>query len=221
MRRPSPALVVALIALFVALGGPAAAAGLIRGSQIKKNTITSRQVKNHSLSTKDLSRRAVRTLRVTPNGSVTQSKLANGAVTSAKIAGAAITGAKIATNSIGALQIADGSLTTADVARFSGRFSVRLPTIQPGSCWNGVPQGVLPATANINQDVVAITPASTNWDPLRLQASLSIFDGGHFSLHVCNVLTAPSSVFPPDKPAQPAPVGTRTVVFQYAIFTLP
>src|SRR4051812_29559024 len=212
MRRPSPALVVALVALFVALGGPAAAAGLIRGSQIKKNTITSRQIKNRSLSTKDLSRRAVRQLRITPAGSITQSRLANGAVTSAKIAGAAITGAKIASNSIGPIQIANGSLTTADVARYSGRFSVRLPAIPAGSCWAGVPQGVLPANANINENVVALTPESTNWDPLRLQASVSVFDGGHFSLHVCNVLTANSATTPS---VPPATVGARTVVFQY------
>jgi hypothetical protein len=217
MRRPSPALVVALVALFVALGGPAGAASLISGSQIKKNSITTRQIKNHSLSTKDLSRRAVRSLRITPTGSVTQSKLANGAVTSAKIAGAAITGAKIAANSIGPIQIANGSLTTADVARFSGRFSVRLPAIPKGSCWAGVPQGVLPANSNINEDVVALTPESTNWDPLRLQASLSIFDGGHFSLHVCNVLTEDSATTPV---AHPQTVAARTAVFQFAIFPL-
>src|SRR6185437_13060252 len=109
MRRPSPALVVAVIALFVALGGPAAAASLIRGSQIKKGSITSRRIKNHTLAIKDLSRRAFRSLRITPNGSVTEAKLANGAVSSAKLGGAAVTGAKMASGAVGPIQVADHS----------------------------------------------------------------------------------------------------------------
>ena len=55
-RRPSAALVVALLALFVAVGGPAEAARLIG----------SKDVKNRSLKTEDLSRKAVKTLRTTP-----------------------------------------------------------------------------------------------------------------------------------------------------------
>jgi len=48
-RLPAPATLIALLALFVALGGPAQAARLIGGTQIKKNAITSRHVKNRSL----------------------------------------------------------------------------------------------------------------------------------------------------------------------------
>ena len=47
MRRvplPSPAALIALVALFVALGGPAQAARLITGKDIQKNTITSKQI---------------------------------------------------------------------------------------------------------------------------------------------------------------------------------
>ena len=59
-RRPSAALVVALLALFVAVGGPAEAARLIG----------SKDVKNRSLKTEDLSKKAVRTLRATPPDSI-------------------------------------------------------------------------------------------------------------------------------------------------------
>jgi hypothetical protein len=56
-RKPSPAMLVALLALFFAVGGAQAIAAqvskLINGSQIKPNTITSRQVKNGSLAKKD------------------------------------------------------------------------------------------------------------------------------------------------------------------------
>jgi hypothetical protein len=199
MRRPSPALVVALLALFVALGGPARAAHLIRGSEIKRNTITSRQIKNHSLSTKDLSRRAVRSLRITPAGSITEVKLANSAVTSAKLGGAAVTGAKIAAGAVGPIQIADGSLSTADIARFAERFTVSVPAIMPGTCWSGEPLGLAPerAHADISGDFVQVTPGAV-WDDKRLTLSSRIAqDGQHFVISICNVATAT----PADTPA--------------------
>ena len=59
-RRPSAALVVALLALFVAVGGPAEAARLIG----------SNDVKDRSLKTRDLSKKAVKTLQATPRRSV-------------------------------------------------------------------------------------------------------------------------------------------------------
>src|SRR5262245_66696764 len=52
-RRPSPAMVVSLVALFVALGGTGYAA-----LQIPKNSVGSPQVINGSLGTADLSRKA-------------------------------------------------------------------------------------------------------------------------------------------------------------------
>ena len=57
-RRPSLALVVALLALFVALGGPAEAQRLLG-----KGDVNSRVVKDRSLKLRDLSKRTVRDLR--------------------------------------------------------------------------------------------------------------------------------------------------------------
>jgi hypothetical protein len=62
-RRPSAALVIACLALFVALGGVGYAAAKINGSSIVKGTITAKQIKDRSLGSKDLSKRAVRALR--------------------------------------------------------------------------------------------------------------------------------------------------------------
>lgn len=53
IRRPSPALVVAFIALFVAGAGTAGAARLITGKQIKNSSITSSDIKDRSLLKKD------------------------------------------------------------------------------------------------------------------------------------------------------------------------
>src|SRR3954453_7886338 len=62
-RRPSPSMVVSIVALVLALGGGAYAAGTIGTSDIKKgavtrsklhsNAVTSSKVKNHSLLRKD------------------------------------------------------------------------------------------------------------------------------------------------------------------------
>ena len=55
-RRPSAALVVASLALFVALDGPATAAHFISGATIKPSSITTKQVRNRTLGVQDLSK---------------------------------------------------------------------------------------------------------------------------------------------------------------------
>jgi hypothetical protein len=76
-RRPSPALVISLIALFVALGGTGYAAlslpknsvgtkqlkkNAVTGSKIKKNAVTGSKVKNHSLTGADINLGALGTV---------------------------------------------------------------------------------------------------------------------------------------------------------------
>jgi Collagen triple helix repeat (20 copies) len=63
-RLPSPATVLASIAVFAVLAGSATAAtSLINGKDIQKGTITGKQIKNKSLAIKDLSKAAVKKLR--------------------------------------------------------------------------------------------------------------------------------------------------------------
>jgi Collagen triple helix repeat (20 copies) len=62
-RRPSPAFLLALAALFVALGGTAAATLSVTGASIKNGTVTGRDVKDRSLGTRELTSRAVGSLR--------------------------------------------------------------------------------------------------------------------------------------------------------------
>ena len=61
-NRPSPALVVALIALFVALGGTgyAAATGSIDSREIKNSTIRGKDVRNSSLTGGDVKNNSLR-----------------------------------------------------------------------------------------------------------------------------------------------------------------
>jgi hypothetical protein len=58
LRRPSPALVVAVLALSVALGGTSYAAITVTGAQVKDGSITTRDIRDRSLRTEDFARGA-------------------------------------------------------------------------------------------------------------------------------------------------------------------
>ncbi len=53
-RRPSPATVLSLIALFVALGGTSYAALTITSANVKNNSLTSSDIKNTTISSADV-----------------------------------------------------------------------------------------------------------------------------------------------------------------------
>jgi hypothetical protein len=97
---------VALLALFIALDGPATAARLIDGSTIKRNSITNRQVRNGTLGTQDLSKSAVKSLKATPSKSVGSAQLRSGAVTAGAIGAKAVDASKLADGSVGNTQLA-------------------------------------------------------------------------------------------------------------------
>jgi len=194
VRRPSLPTVIALLALFVALGGPAEAQRFINGKLLRKGSVTSRAVKDRSLAVRDLKRKAVRNLTATRNNSITAPKLANGAVTPGKlarnavettaIADRSVTGADLAPSSvgtaalvdgsIGGAKIADGSLAAQDMARFYGRFRTTVGPVTADDCWSGSPQDLAPerAGADISQDLVIVTPGP-DWPDKELSFTVS------------------------------------------------
>jgi hypothetical protein len=91
---PSPALVVSIIALVIALGGTSYAA-----FSVPRNSVGSPQLRNDSVSA---------------------DKVRNGAVTTNKIRNGAVTGAKIARNTITANQINFGTFGTVPAATQAG-----------------------------------------------------------------------------------------------------
>ena len=218
-RRPSAALVVALLALFVAVGGPAEAARLIG----------TKDVKNRSLKTEDLSKKAVRTLRATPPNSIGAPQLRDGAITPVKLAPAAIGSAQLAPGAVGtrelragaagSAQIADGAVTGAKVAdgsldardssRFSGRFRVTVPAVPANACWSGEPVGLAAeaAQADISTDLVLVTPDAA-WPEDKLAFTVrGSANKSRFVLAGCNVTNAAT---------QPVDAG-----FRYAVLDLP
>jgi hypothetical protein len=114
--KPSPATVIASIALFVAVGGPAEAAKLINGSNIKRGTISSKQVKDRGLGVRDLSTSARRSLRRTPARSVGTAQLLEGAVGAAQIRPGSITAAALTPDAVAGSNIIDKQVGTADLA---------------------------------------------------------------------------------------------------------
>ena len=144
-RRPSAGTVIALVALFVALGGPAEAARLINGKLIKPGTIRSAQVKDRSLSTRDLSSAAARSLMRTPAGSIGGAQLAAGAVT----------GDRLAASSVGSATVADDSLTAADLAAGSvGNSELATSAVTRSKiASNGVGQSEITASAVTSSEI--------------------------------------------------------------------
>jgi hypothetical protein len=175
---------VALLALFVALGGPAEAQ-----RQLGKGDVDSRVVQDRSIKTRDLSRRTVRELRSTPNGSVTEAKIANGAVTPGKLAAGAVTTPSIGENAITGGQVANGSLSAADLGRFWGRFRSTIGPIPIGRCWSGEPAGLPPdlANADISQDIVIVQPDDRFLERRLTFSVRASSDPSRFTLAACNL----------------------------------
>lgn len=109
-------MVVALLALFIALDGPATAARLIDGATIKRNSVTNRQVRNGTLGTQDLSKSAIKSLRVTPSKSVGAKQLRDGAVTAKAVGPKAVDASKLADGAVGNTQLAAKAVDAAKVA---------------------------------------------------------------------------------------------------------
>jgi hypothetical protein len=221
VRRPSTATVIASLALFVALGGPAHAARFIDGKLLRRGSVTSAAVKDRTLEVRDLSRSTVRTLQRTPNNTVTEAKLANrsvtpgklanGAVSSSALADRAVSVADLGLNAVRTEHVADGALRAADFSRFHGRFRTQIGPIPIGECWSGEPAGLAPelARADISSDLILVSP-DDRWVERRVTFMVRASSNpSRFVLAACNVGR------PPDE--GPAAVEQREITFSYVI----
>jgi hypothetical protein len=117
-RRPSPALMISLVALFVALGGVSYAAATIGSAQIKNNSVRGKDVRNGTLLSKDHKKNSL--------GGAAIKESALGTVPSASVAANAAAGS-IGASEVGqtivrttVTQIADDGVTGATVACAAG-----------------------------------------------------------------------------------------------------
>lgn len=100
LHTPSPAMIVAAIALFIALGGAAYA-----GVTLSNNTVRSNHIVNGQVKTVDLA-----------SLSVSNAKLRNNAVNSAKVKNGSLTGDDLTDASVGAADLAAGAVTPAKIS---------------------------------------------------------------------------------------------------------
>lgn len=105
--RPSPALVIACIALFMAMTGSALAIG--------KNTVRSPQIVNGAVKTVDLGRNAVRGGKIA-NGTVSAFDLGTDSVGPDEIAKDAVDSDEVAKDAIESDEIADNAVASSEVA---------------------------------------------------------------------------------------------------------
>ena len=113
--RPSPALVIALLALFVSIGGVGYAASKIGTSDIQNKAVTKRKIDKQAVSTNRIADLAVKTKKLADQA-VNPDKLADLAVTTTKIADLAVTTTKIADLAVTTGKLADLAVTTGKIA---------------------------------------------------------------------------------------------------------
>jgi len=134
-ERPSPALVISLIALFVALGSGAYAANKIGTNQIKNKAVTTKKLAGKAVNASKLAGKSVKTGKlagqavttgklaaqavsgdILQDAAVSESKLAQSAVVTDKIADSAVTNSKLNGTSVGTNKLKDESVTTDKIA---------------------------------------------------------------------------------------------------------
>jgi hypothetical protein len=210
-------MVVALIALFIALGGPAQAKKAILG----KNSVTGRTVKNGSLAKADLSKGAIKSLERTPSNSVRSGHIVDGqvlapdigagAVTSTALAAGSVTSSKLAADSIGGGSVANGSLQTVDIGSFAGAVSVASFTFTDTEpcLFAEAPATATGGQPNIADDVVLVSPPS-GW-PDTVVVTGKAAPGNRIRLVACWADPDPTPFTPPGGPW----------VFRYVTFDNP
>jgi hypothetical protein len=127
--RPTYANVIATVALFVALGGVAVAAGLPKNSvgprQLKRGSVTAAKIRKQAVTSGKLAPQSVTAGKlganaVLPgnlgNGIISTQKIAAGAVVAASIKNGAITTNKLANGNVTTQKLADNGVSTAKLA---------------------------------------------------------------------------------------------------------
>jgi hypothetical protein len=137
--RPTYANMIATVALFIALGGVAVAAGLPRNSvgpnQIKRGAVTAAKIRKQAVTSGKIKARAVTPGKLGANavlpgnlgngiistakiaaGAVVASTIKNGVVTNNKLQNGAVNTAKLADNAVTANKLADKAVTPAKLS---------------------------------------------------------------------------------------------------------
>jgi hypothetical protein len=205
-------MVVALLALFIALGGPAQAAKLINGARLKPGSVGSKQLADGGVRARDLARGTVAKLSATPADSIGPRELGNNAVTTdalapnsvltGNVADGTLTAADLGSNSVGpdeivdnavgqaqirangvsSSEVADGGLAIRDVARQLGTFSWDIGALDGGDCQRA---WVTPGGIDLAGAFVLISPI-VGWPNQLVYTVNGTNSAGEFKIEACN-----------------------------------
>jgi hypothetical protein len=114
--RPSASMIVALVALFVAMGG---------------TTYAVKRLPAKSVGATQLKRNAVRTANIKARN-VTRSRIAKGAIDGSLVASNSLTGSDIRESSLGTVRSATSAATAGDAATVGGRTVQKFSFVAPG-----------------------------------------------------------------------------------------
>jgi hypothetical protein len=123
--RPSPALVIACLALFAALSGSAMAAkfavrsaqivdGTVRTVDLRDNAVSSPKIADATVTANDLGTDSVGTDEIAKDA-VKSDEIAENAVASSEVAPDSLTSGDLASNSVTSLEIADQTINSNDI----------------------------------------------------------------------------------------------------------
>jgi hypothetical protein len=118
IRRPTPAFIVAMIALVVALAGSAVAlpgSNQVDRNDLKRGAVTKKAIKRSAVTKKAIKAGAVTMEKLAP-GAVTDTAIAPGAVTNSAIAPGAVTNSAIAPGAVGTNGLGDDAVTSQKIA---------------------------------------------------------------------------------------------------------
>jgi hypothetical protein len=140
--------VIASIALFIALGGAAVAAGLPKNSvgskQLKRGAVTAAKIHKAAVTSGKLAAKSVVAGKLGPNavtpgnivnGGITTAKIGAGAVIASSIKNGVVTTNKLANANVTTAKLADGSVT---VAKLGAEVAPLLGTLRSGQTLRGV-----------------------------------------------------------------------------------
>ena len=126
---------IAVLALFIALGSGAYAASKVGTKQIKNNAVTSSKIKKNAVTSAKIKKDAITSSKIKPNavvpgkiatGAITPAKLGAGSVNAAKLADGSVTTPKVGDGAITVAKLADGSVTPAKMSEYSNSGVIKL-----------------------------------------------------------------------------------------------
>jgi hypothetical protein len=130
-KKPSPALVIAVIALFIGLSGAAYAGNKIGTNGIKGKAVTTGKLSGKAVTKGKLAGKSVATGKLADQA-VTELKLGDQSVTESKLGDGSVTKGKLADEAVGAAKLGTIVPRTANVTIQTGATGSATASCQPG-----------------------------------------------------------------------------------------